>query len=78
MPEWRSNQEEGFGETRRKHLCRSKSGHRNPWRMFKTSHVVSGHFKIRGFIEKPNLTQEKKCEERPQAIQFSQVKLGET
>ena len=40
----------------------------------KTSHVVSGHFQIRGFIEKPNLTQEKKCEERPQAIQFSQVK----
>ena len=43
----------GFGETRRKHLCRSQSGHRNPWRMFETSHVVSGHNKRKGFIEKP-------------------------
>ena len=40
--------EEGFGETRRKHLCRSRSGHRNPWRMFGTSHVVSGHDKRKG------------------------------
>ena len=47
--------EEGFGETRRKHLCRSRSVHRNPWRMFGTSHVFSGHNKRKGFIEKPNL-----------------------
>ena len=47
--------EEGFGETRRKHLCRSQSVHRNPWRMFGTSRVFSGHNKRKGFIEKPNL-----------------------
>ena len=56
MPEWEVQpKEEGYGETRRKHLCWSQSGHRNPWRMFQTSHVVSGHDKIKGFIEKPNL-----------------------
>ena len=79
MPEWGVQpKEEGFGETRRKHLCRSQSGHRNPWRMFETSHVVSGHNKRKGLHRETQLTQEKKCEENPRAIPLPQVKHSET
>ena len=75
MPEWEdATEEEGFGETRRKHLCRSQ---KCAWETGKDKGLNNSKRLVaikRGFRWKTQFTPEKKCEENPQAIPISRVK----